>query len=210
MCSENLRYGGNQKNFNFDKYCTAHVEQHNQHAALTEFDVTTLEENMKIHYFEDRITDLLFASVKSIIMVDPQKFQEFDAVMQLYVNLKCSQKSEALTYQACNVSAVQGRGGGRQGCQGPGGGGGGGPNACAHELVPQEEIKKMTHIVNKHYPTSNYNKFTRPRRQSFGSSRIPGRPLGLDPQAERPTRASHCGRVDICHYCCFCGSIGYL
>jgi hypothetical protein len=27
-----LHYGGDRKNFNFDKYCTTHVEQHNRHA----------------------------------------------------------------------------------------------------------------------------------------------------------------------------------
>ncbi len=101
MCSDipstlkTLHYGSNRKNFNFDKYCTAHVEQHNQHAALAEFSMALLEESMKINYFEDRITDSSFNSVKSTIMVDHQKFQEFDAVMQLYFNFKCSQKPEA-------------------------------------------------------------------------------------------------------------------
>ncbi len=65
-----------------------------------------LEETMKIHYFEDRITNPFFASVKSTIMVDCQKFQEFDAVMRLYVNYKCTQKAEALTHQARNVFAL--------------------------------------------------------------------------------------------------------
>jgi hypothetical protein len=43
---------------------------------------------MKIHYFEDGISDSSFSSVKSTIMVDRQKFQEFDAMMRLYVNYK--------------------------------------------------------------------------------------------------------------------------
>jgi hypothetical protein len=55
MCSDilltlkNLHYSGDRKNFNFDKYCTAHVEQHNRHAALAKYGVTPLEETMKIH-----------------------------------------------------------------------------------------------------------------------------------------------------------------
>jgi hypothetical protein len=105
---KSLHYSGDCKNFNFDKYCTAHVEQHNCHAALAGYGVAPLEETMKIHYFEDRISDSSFASVKSTIMVDRQKFQEFDAVMLLYVNYKRMQKAEALTYQARNVSALQG------------------------------------------------------------------------------------------------------
>jgi hypothetical protein len=32
-------YIGDRKNFNFDKYCTAHVEQHNRHASLVEYNV---------------------------------------------------------------------------------------------------------------------------------------------------------------------------
>ncbi len=71
---KNLHYSGNCKNFNFDKYCTAHVEQHNCHAALAGYGVTPLEETMKINYFEDRISDSSFASIKSTIMVDRQKF----------------------------------------------------------------------------------------------------------------------------------------
>ncbi len=60
---------------------------------------------MKIHYFEDGITDPSFASVKSTILVDRMKFQEFDVVMRLYVNYKCSQEAGAPTHQARNVSA---------------------------------------------------------------------------------------------------------
>jgi hypothetical protein len=31
-----LHYSGDRKNFTFDKYCTAHVDRHNCHAALSE------------------------------------------------------------------------------------------------------------------------------------------------------------------------------
>ncbi len=112
---KSLHYSGNRKNFTFDKYCTAHVDQHDCHTALSKWNMMPLEETMKIHYFEDGITDPLFASVISTIMVDCQKFQEFDAVMRLYVNYKCMLKAEAPTYQAHNVSALQGCRGGRQG-----------------------------------------------------------------------------------------------
>ncbi len=55
-----------------------------------------LEETMKTHYFEDGITDPSFAAVKSMILVDRTRFQDFDSVMQVYVNFKRSQKAEAL------------------------------------------------------------------------------------------------------------------
>ncbi len=85
---KSLQYSDDCKNFDFDKYCTALVEQHDRHATLGKYGVATLEETMKIHYFEDGISDSSFSSVKSTIMVDRQKFQEFDAMMRLYVNYK--------------------------------------------------------------------------------------------------------------------------
>jgi hypothetical protein len=90
---KSLHYSSDRKNFTFDKYCTAHVEQHICHATLAKYGVAPLEETMKIHYFKDRISDSSFASIKSTIMMDHQKFQEFDAVMQLYVNYKRMQKA---------------------------------------------------------------------------------------------------------------------
>jgi hypothetical protein len=103
---KSLHYSGDQINFTFDKYCTAYVDQHNCHATLAKWNVKPLEESMKIHYFEDGITDPPFASVKSTILVDRTKFQEFDAMMRLYVNYKCSQKAEAPAHQARNISAL--------------------------------------------------------------------------------------------------------
>jgi len=50
-------YQGNHRNFNFDKYCLAHVAEHNRYASLVEYGVTPLEESMKILYFEDGIKD---------------------------------------------------------------------------------------------------------------------------------------------------------
>jgi hypothetical protein len=54
---KSLHYSGNHKNFTFDKYCTAHVEQHSQHTSLLKYSVAPLEESMKIHFFEEGITD---------------------------------------------------------------------------------------------------------------------------------------------------------
>jgi hypothetical protein len=110
-----LHYSGDWRNFTFDKYCTAHVNQHNRHAALAKWNVAPLEESMKIHYFEDGISDPLLAAVKSTILVDRTRFQDFESVMRVYVNFKHAQKTEALAQQVCNVSALQDCGGGRQG-----------------------------------------------------------------------------------------------
>ena len=50
-------YQGIRKNINFDKYCLAHVAEHNQYASLVEYGIAPLEEGMKILYFEDGIKD---------------------------------------------------------------------------------------------------------------------------------------------------------
>ncbi len=88
-----LHYSGDWRSFTFDKYFTAYVDQHNYHAALAKWNVKPLEETMKIHYFEDGITDPSIASVKSTILVDRTKFQDFESVMWLYANYKHSQKA---------------------------------------------------------------------------------------------------------------------
>ncbi len=85
--------------------------------------------------------------------------------MQLYVNYKRTQKAEALTHQACNVSALQGHRGGRQGHGGRGRGGQGGPNACPRGSVPQGEVDKVTTVEARLYPHSEYIKFTPVKKQ---------------------------------------------
>ncbi len=162
---KSLHYSGDQRNFTLDKYCTAHVNQHNCHTALAEWNVKPLEETMKIHYFKDRITDPSFASVKSMILVDCTKFQDFVTVMRLYVNYKRSQKAEAPTHQARNISALQGRGGSRQGHGGRGRGGRGGPGGRLSGGVPQEEVNKVTTIKAWYYSPEDYAKFTPAKKQ---------------------------------------------
>ncbi len=162
---KSLHYSGDWRNFTFDKYCTAHVDQHNHHTTLAEWNVKPLEETMKIHYFEGGITDPSLASIRSTIMVDRTKFQEFDAVMRLYVNYKRSQKAEAPTHQARNVSALQGHGGSRQGCGGRGKGGQGGPGGRLSGGVPQEEVDKVTTVKAWYYSPEDYAKFTPAKKQ---------------------------------------------
>jgi hypothetical protein len=120
---------------------------------------------MKIHYFEGRITDPSFASVKSTILVDCTKFKEFDSVMRLYVNYKHSQKAETPTHQARNVSALQGRRGGRQGHGRRGRGRQGGLGGRLNGGVPQEEVNKVTTVKAWHYSPEDYAKFTHAKKQ---------------------------------------------
>jgi hypothetical protein len=160
-----LHYSGDRKIFTFDKYCTAHVDQHNHHAALAEWNVAPIEENMKIHYFEDGISDPSLATVKTTILVDRTRFVDFESMMRVYANFKCAQKPEAPAQQVRNVSALQGCGGGRQGRGGRGRGGGGGSGGHLNGGIPQEEIDKVTTVEARYYSPDEYAKFTPAKRQ---------------------------------------------
>ena len=88
-----MYYNGDRKNFTSDKYCTAHVEQHNRHASLADYNVTPLKESMKIHHFEKGIRDPTLEFARNAILVNRANFPDFDSVMQLYMTSKRGQKS---------------------------------------------------------------------------------------------------------------------
>jgi hypothetical protein len=86
-------------------------------------------------------------------------------VMLVYVNFKCSQKAEAPAQQVRNVSALQGRGGSRQGRGGRGRGGQGGSEGRLNEGIPQEELNKVTTVETCYYSPDEYAKFTPAKKQ---------------------------------------------
>jgi hypothetical protein len=48
---QGLTYTGDSKNYNFDKYVTNHVQQHNLAMSLIDYGGTGLDNNLKINYF---------------------------------------------------------------------------------------------------------------------------------------------------------------
>jgi len=135
-------YQGDCRNFNFDKYCLAHVAEHNRYASLEEYGVTPLEESMKILYTEDGIKDPTLDAAWNAILVDRTWFQDFESMMNMYVTSKRSQKPDPGVSQGRQLSAVTGgRGGGRGGGgTGRGGRGRGDPDARRKGLVSQAKI----------------------------------------------------------------------
>jgi hypothetical protein len=173
-----LFYSSDRKNYTFNKYCTAHVEQPNRLTALLEFGVKGLDEAMKNHYFQEGIKDDSFDSVKTTILVDRSKFQDFNYVMNLYANFKCTQKND-IAPQGRTISALnQGRGGGGQGHGGSGHGRGPGGNSRSSGLVPQEEIDKVTNVEAKMYSPEIYNNFTPAQKAKHWQLRNPGKTPG--------------------------------
>ena len=149
---KNLHYSGDRANFTFDKYCTAHVEQHNQHAALQEYGIKPLEERDKILHFQQGIKDPTFEPVRSSIIIGKAdgKFQDFDSVMTTYMTFKRAQTSLAPTSRVSAVSTKSDRrrGGAKR------------DDAEARKkgLVPQAEIDKCSHIVKRYYPRPEYKR----------------------------------------------------
>ena len=178
---KNLYYSGDRANYTFDKYCTAHVEQHNRHSALAEYGVSPLDENTKILYFQEGIKDESLNSVKASIISGKMKgdFQTFDSVMSLYMTFKRSQKSDKATSR---VSALSSRSGGKDGGWGRvRGAGRGDPDARKKGLPSQAEIDKCTHIEKKRYPKEEYRKFTPAEKAKHWQLMNPGVTPGTGP-----------------------------
>jgi hypothetical protein len=165
---KNLHYSGDRANFTFDKYCTAHVEQHNQHAALQEYGIKPLEERDKILHFQQGIKDPTFEPVRSSIIIGKAygKFQDFDSVMTTYMTFKRAQTSLAPTSR---VSAMSTKSDGRRG-----GAKRDDAEARKRGLPPQAEIDKCTHIVKKHYSKAEYKKFTPAEKARLWQLNNPG------------------------------------
>ena len=87
---QSFRYEGDQKNFNFDKYVTLHVEQHNQHSDLTESGVKPLDESLKIHWFQDGIKCVSLDAIKAAIPTNKEQYSQFDSIKDAYVDFKCT------------------------------------------------------------------------------------------------------------------------
>jgi len=71
---ETFTYDGDKKNFNFNKYVTLHVEQHNLDADLAEYGVSALDESLKILWFQNGIKCSALDAVKASINANKALF----------------------------------------------------------------------------------------------------------------------------------------
>ncbi len=154
---QSFRYEGDRKNFNFDKYVNLQVEQHNQHLDLQEYGVAPLVENLKTLWFQDGIMDLSLNVVKASINARAN-FTDFDSVKDTYVEFKHTENltNDPRTRQVASVARV-GRGGGNFPCKHDQGQGPQTLDKCQKGLVPQSEVDKQTHIIDRHYSDSKFD-----------------------------------------------------
>jgi hypothetical protein len=108
-----FKYEGDCKNFNFDKYVNHHVEQHNQHVDLQEYEVAPLAKNLKTLRLQDGIKVPSLDAVKASINANHANITDFDFVKNAYVEFKCTQNptNDSRTRQVASV-AHGGHGGG--------------------------------------------------------------------------------------------------
>ncbi len=183
-----LTYTGDSKNFNFEKYVTNHVEQHNLSASLIEYRGAAIDESSKIHYFMTGIQCSTFEAAKASVAANPTRFTDFDTVKDHFVDIRRMTQASKPAGTSC-VSAISGRGGGRSGGAGRGSGGrtsgrepsrNRDPAARKAGLPTPAEVARCTHIEARHYPRDEYMKFTKAEKQRHWQLMNPGRKPGTD------------------------------
>ncbi len=165
---QSFRYEGDLKNFNFDKYMNLQVEQHNQHADLQEYRVAPLAENLKTLWFQDGIRDPSLNAVKASINANHANFTDFDSVKDAYVEFKHTENltNDPKTRQVASVacSGHRSRYFPRKHDHGQG------PQTfdkCQKGLVPQSEVDKQTHIIDRHYSDAKFDQLTPAEKQKL-------------------------------------------
>jgi hypothetical protein len=156
-----------------------HVEQHNQHADLQEYGVAPLAENLKTLWFQEEIRDPSLNAVKASINANRANFTDFDSVKDAYVEFKCTDNltNDPKTQQVASVA----RGGRRGGNHPHRHDRGHGPQTSDKRqkgLVPQSEVKKQTHIINRHYSDAEFDQLTPAEKQKLWQLRNAGKTPG--------------------------------
>jgi hypothetical protein len=187
---QSFRYERDCKNFNFDKYVNLHVEQHNQHADLQEYRVAPLAKNLKTLWFQDGIRDPSLNAVKASINANRANFTDFDSVKDAYVEFKRTenQTNDPKTQQVASVA----RSGHGDRNYLPRYDQGQGPQTSDKRqkgFVPQSEVNKQTHFVNRHYSDAKFDQLTPAEKQKLWQLRNAGKTPGIGPTRRDRRRA---------------------
>jgi hypothetical protein len=84
---QTIKYDGQTKNWNFDKYVAAHVDIHNQALHLEPYGFNTMTRYVKVNAFTRNISEKAgFGPVAMSVLADPTLQDDFDRVKQLYNN----------------------------------------------------------------------------------------------------------------------------
>jgi hypothetical protein len=120
--------------------------------------------------------------VKASINANYANFTDFDSVKDANVEFKCTQNptNDPRTRQVTSV-AHGGHGGGSCPCKQGHGQGLQTSDKCRKGLVPQAEVDKQTHIIDKHYSDAEFDQLTPAEKQKLWQLRNVSKTLGTGP-----------------------------
>ena len=139
---------------------------------------------------EDGIRDPSLNAVKASINANRANFTNFDSVKDAYVEFKRTENptNDPKTRKVASV-VHGGRGGGNVPRRPDRGQGSQTSDKCQMGLVPQSEVNKQTHIVNRHYSDAEWTQLTPAEKQKVWQLRNPGKTPGTGPTRRDCRRA---------------------
>ncbi len=128
--------------------------------------------------------------MKASINANRANFTDFDSVKDAYVEFMCTDNptNDPKTRQVASVSRG-GRGGGNFPSRPDQGQGPQTPDKCQMGLVPQSEVDKQTHIVNRHYSDAKWTQLTPADKQKLRQLGNAGKTPGTGPTRRDRRRA---------------------
>ena len=158
-----LSYKGEQKNWGWDKYVDAHIEQHIIAKNLMPYGYSGIDERSKIRHLLAGISDPGLHPVTVNILAMREEDKTFTKCATMYTDfIRMSNPAGPRQDRGRQISSVHtGRGGGRgRGGGGRGDGRGRGRGGARKDGVPdQADVDKVTWLEPKYYPTKEYLKF---------------------------------------------------
>ncbi len=128
--------------------------------------------------------------MKASINANCANFTDFDSVKDSYVEFKCTDNpnNDPKTRQVASVAR-----GGRRGrnfpCKPDQDYGPQTPDKRQIGLIPQSEVNKQTHIVNRHYSDAEWTQLTPDEKQKIWQLKNPGKTPGTGPTRRDRRRA---------------------
>ena len=159
-----LSYKGEQRNWGWDKYVDAHIEQHIIAKNLMPYGYSGIDERSKIRHLLGGISNPGLHPVTVNILAMREEDKTFTKCATMYTDFirTCANSVGPRQDRGRQISSVHtGRGGGRgRGGGGRGDGRGRGRGGARKDGVPdQADVDKVTWLEPKYYPTKEYLKF---------------------------------------------------
>ena len=158
-----LSYKGEQRNWSWDKYVDAHIEQHIIAKNLMPYGYSGIDERSKIRHLLAGISDPGLHPVTVNILAMREEDKTFTKCATMYTDfIRMSNPAGPRQDRGRQISSVHtGRGGGRgRGGGGRGEGRGRRRGGARKDGVPdQADVDKVTWLEPKYYPSKEYLKF---------------------------------------------------